>query len=99
MIADHRLIEVGLERIVSTLAQSIIAEVALQAFDQPLHGGTAGHNAFEALGHGGNTRVNRVNMYESLTPLLTHYLLRRLDRGPQRAIVSLERALKNFTHF
>ena len=52
VIADHRLIQVGLERIVSTLAQSIVAEVALQTFNHQLHRGTTCHYGLEALGHG-----------------------------------------------
>ena len=40
VIADHRFVQVGMERIVSTLAQSIVGEVTLQALDRPLHGGT-----------------------------------------------------------
>ena len=58
MIADHRLIQVGLERIVSTFAQSIVAEIALQAFDHPFYGGAPCHNGLESLGHGGITRVD-----------------------------------------
>ena len=63
VIADHRLIQVGLERIVSTLAQSIVAEVALQAFDHTFHGGTTRHNGLESLGHG---RIAGVDMFQGI---------------------------------
>ena len=58
MIADHRLIQVSLERIVSMFAQSIVAEIALQGFDHPFHGGAPPHDGLESLGHGGITRVD-----------------------------------------
>ena len=58
VIADHRLVQVGLERRVSTLAQSIITEVALQAFDHTFHRGATRHNGLESLGHGGITGVD-----------------------------------------
>jgi hypothetical protein len=63
VIADHRLIQAGLERIVATFAQSIIAEVALQAFDHPFHRGTTGHNGLESLGHGG---IVGVDMFQGI---------------------------------
>jgi hypothetical protein len=63
VIADHRLIQVGLERTVSTLVQSIVAEVALQAFDHAFRGGTTRHNGLESLGHG---RIAGVDMFQGI---------------------------------
>ena len=63
VVADHRLIQVGLERIVSTLAQSIVTEVTLQAFDHTLHRGTTRHNRLESLSHGG---IVRVDMFQGI---------------------------------
>jgi hypothetical protein len=51
VIADHRLIQVGLEQTVSTLAQSIVAEVTLQAFDHAFHGAATRHDGVASLGH------------------------------------------------
>ncbi len=63
VIADHRLIQVGLERIVSTFAQSVVAEVALEAFDHPFHGRPTRHNGLESLGHGG---IAGVDMFQGI---------------------------------
>ena len=58
VIADHRLVQVGLEGGVSTLAQSIVTEVALQAFDHTFHRGATRHNSLKSLGHGGIAGVD-----------------------------------------
>ena len=63
VVADHRLIQVGLERSVSTLAQSIIAEVALQAFNHPFHRGATRHHGLESLGHGG---IGGVDLFQGI---------------------------------
>ena len=63
MVADHRLIQVGLERIVSPLAQSIVTEVTLQAFDHTLYRGTMRHDRLEPLSHRG---IARVDMFQSI---------------------------------
>ena len=64
VIADHRLIQVGLERIVSTFAQSIVTKVALEAFDHTFHGGATRHNGLESLGHRGIVGVDMLEGIE-----------------------------------
>jgi hypothetical protein len=58
VIADHRLIQVGLERFIASFAQTVIAKVALQTLYHPLHRGAAGHDSFKPFGHGRVVRID-----------------------------------------
>ena len=58
VIADHRLIQVGLKRLIAAFAETVIAKVALQTLDHPLHRGTAGHDGFKPFGHGWVVRID-----------------------------------------
>lgn len=63
VIADHRLLQVSLERFIASLAQTSIAKVVFQTLYHPLNRGTAGHDGLEAFGHG---RVVRIDMRQGL---------------------------------
>ena len=63
VIADHRLIQVSLERFIASFAQTVIAKVALQTLDHPLHRGAASHDGFKPFGHG---RVVRIDMRQGI---------------------------------
>ena len=63
MISDHGLIQIGLERLVSPLTQTVITEITFQALYHSFNGGAATQDRLEPFCHG---RIVRIDLRQGI---------------------------------